>query len=153
MRYTQAQVRDLLDIPVETFRTWRETLPALGRHRGHGPTLTPGDIVALAVVAEIVRDYGIKIGTVAARLNEVVETCHGLSWLSLEDQCVLIGTESAKLTAIQRLTTDLAQTKLVVPCRPIIARLRGALSEAEPDGAQGHLQFPPAALSGGKRHG
>lgn len=153
MRYTQGQVRDLLDIPVETFRTWRKTLPALGRHRGHGPTLTPGDIVALAVIAGLVRDYGIKIGTVAARLNEVVEACHGLSWLSLEDQCVLIGTESATLSAIQRLTADLAQTKLVVPCRPIIARLRGTLSEAEPEGAQGHLQFVPAALTGGQRHG
>jgi hypothetical protein len=153
MRYTQGQVRDLLDIPVETFRTWRELLPALGRHRGHGPTLTPGDIVSLAVIAEIVRDYGIKIGTVATRLSEIVEACHGLSWLSLEDQCVLIGTESAKLTPIQHLTADLAQTKLVVPCRPIIARLRGTLSEAEPDGTQGHLQFPPSALRGGERHG
>jgi hypothetical protein len=109
MRYTQGQVRDLRDIPVETFRTWREMLPALGRHRGHGPTLTPGDIVSLAVIAEIVRDYGIKIGTVATRLSEI-----------------------------------LAQTKLVVPCRPIIARLRVTLSEAEPDGTQGHL---PCTLS------
>lgn len=148
MWYTQGQIRDLLAIPVETFRTWRGVLPALAQHRGHKPTFTPGDVVAMAVIAEIVRDYGVRIGTVGERLNKVVEACHGLSWLALQSCCVVIDTTTARVSSTDAITfRELGATTMVVPCAPIVERLRESLIAAEAEDAQGHLKFPPTVVA------
>ncbi|ESZ11302.1 hypothetical protein NKH89_12255 [Mesorhizobium sp. M0923] len=150
MRYTQGQIRDLLAIPVETFRTWRDALPVLAQHRGHGPTFAPGDVVAMAVIAEVVRGYGVRIGTVSERLNKVVEACHGLSWLTLESCYVVIDTDTASVSSADAIRLrEIGATALVIPCAPIVKRLRGSLIAAEVDGAQGHLQFPPSVVASG----
>lgn len=148
MRYTQGQIRELLAIPVETFRTWREALPALSQHRGHGPTFTPGDVVAMAVIAEIVRVYGVRIGTVDERLNQVIEMCHGRSWLALESCCVVVDAVSAKVASADVVMRHAFEaTTLVVPCAPVVGRLRGSLVAAEVEDAQGRLQFPPSVVA------
>jgi hypothetical protein len=152
MRYTQSQIRDLLGIPVETFRSWRSAIPALSRCRGHGPAFTPGDVVALAIVAELVRDYGVRIGTVGERLDQLFQACRGSSWLALESCCVLIDTSSVGILQVGELSgREFKRSALVVPCAPIVNRLRGSLAEAEPDSAQGRLRFPPAMVASGRR--
>jgi hypothetical protein len=150
MRYTQGQIRGLLDISVETFRAWREAVPALGRHKGHAPTFAPGDVVALAVVADLVRDFGTKVGTLTDRLEELFATCHGMSWLSLEPCVVLIDRTGVRLVSAddpRRLACD--RNVLVMPCAPIVERLRRNLIAAEPEEAQGRLRFPLSGLAGG----
>lgn len=89
VRYTQGQVRDLLQVPVETLRRWRGGVPALAAHRGHGPTFSSGDLVALAIISDLVNIYGLRVNSLSARLDQLFELCHGCSWLTLET-CVLI---------------------------------------------------------------
>lgn len=150
MRYTQSQVRQLLSIPVETLRVWRDAVPALARYKGHAPSFTPGDVVALAVLASLVRDVGVRVGVVGARLDELFTFCHGQSWLSLERCVVLIDSSAARLVASddpRQLALNAAT--LVVPCAPVVARLQAALARAEVDEPQGHLQLQPTAVGGG----
>lgn len=152
MRYTQGQIRELLGIPVETFRTWRDAVPALAQHRGHGPTFTPGEVVALAVVAELVRDYGIRVGAMSSRLIQLFEHCRGLSWLALESCCVLIESESVNVVKLDDFGGSAPRRAMFVfPCAPIVARLRATLSAADPVSTQGHLQFPPTVVTAGRR--
>jgi len=150
MRYTQGQIRDLLAIPVETFRVWREAIPALARHKGHAPTFTPGDVVALAVLADLVRAFGIRVGSMGARLEELFSACHNLSWLALECCTVLIEVDSVRLTSADDPRRIVGNGGVfVVRCEPIIERLRARLIAAVPDDPQGYLQFPPTGLPTG----
>ena len=59
-------------------------MPALARRKGHGPTFSPGDVVALALLSDLVNHFGVRVNTVAARLDEVFEACNASSWLVLE---------------------------------------------------------------------
>ena len=149
MRYTQSQVRGLISISVDDFKTWRKVIPVLTAHKGHGPTFTPGDVMALAIVAELVRDFGIRVGTIAAQLDQLFTDCHGRSWLSLESCLVLLKADEVQLTdatASQRPLSE--QTTIAVPCAPIVARLQSALTGSEADTARGYLRFPPTSLTG-----
>lgn len=148
MRYTQSQIRELLSISVDAFRTWRDAIPALAPHKGHAPSFTPGDVVAMAIVAELVRDFGVRVGTVGDRFNHLFNECRGRSWLSLENCVALIEAENFRLVDADVAHRRLPDTStLCVPCAPIIARLRSALTATEVDKLQGHLQFPPTSVT------
>ncbi|TPI12234.1 hypothetical protein FJW06_17700 [Mesorhizobium sp. B4-1-3] len=148
MRYTQSQIRELLSISVDALRTWRDAIPALALHKGHAPSFTPGDVVAMAIVAELVRDFGVRVGTVGDRFDELFKECRGRSWLSLENCVALIDAERFRLVDVNlagQRSPD--ASTLYIPCAPIIARLRSLLTAAEVDQVQGHLQFPPTSVA------
>jgi hypothetical protein len=147
MRFTQSQVRDLLSISVDDFRTWRGAVPALADHKGHAPSFTPGDVIALAIIAQLVRDFGVRVGTMSAQLETLVQICRGRSWVSLEACLVLIDSRQAQLfegdaASLQSFDTSTA----IIPCAPIVERLRWTLTTHEIDRPQGHLQFPPMGI-------
>lgn len=147
MRYTQSQIRELLSISVDAFRTWRDAIPALAVHKGHAPSFTPGEVVAMAIVAELIRDFGVRVGTVGDRFDQLFRECRGKSWLSLENCIALIEVDGIRLVNTEvtdRPTPD--TSTLCVPCSPIVSRLRAALTASDIDQIQGHLQFPPTAV-------
>lgn len=147
MRYTQSQIRELLSISVDALRTWRDAIPALAEHKGHAPTFTPGDVVAMAIIAELVGNFGIRVGMVGDRFDQLFRECQGKSWLSLENCFALIEVNSIRLVdayVLSRSSPDTAT--LCVPCKPIVARLRSTLTATDADQVQGYLQFPPSAL-------
>ncbi len=102
----------------------------------------------MAIVAELVRDFGVRVGTLGDRFDELFKECRGRSWLSLENCVALIDAESFRLVDV-----DLARQRspdasaLYIPCAPIIARLRSVLTATEVDQVQGHLQFPPTSVA------
>lgn len=152
MRYTQGQVRDLLQVPVETLRRWREGLPALAQHRGHGPTFSPGDVVALAIVSDLVSLYGLRVKSLSGRLDQLFELCHGCSWLTLEMCILLIKPDHIRLIPVAGHRLDEADgTVLIIPVRPIVEKLRTKLVASEVDEPQPRLSFPPTALAGSSR--
>lgn len=147
MRYTQSQIRELLSISVDALRTWRDAIPALAAHKGHSPSFTPGDVVAMAIVAEPVRDFGVRVGTVGGRFDQLFRECRGKSWLSLETCVALIEADSIRLADAGTSTRPSPDAStLCVPCGPIVSRLQSALTATEADLAQGYLQFPPTAI-------
>lgn len=149
MRYTQSQIRELLSISVDAFRTWRDVIPALTMHKGHAPSFTPGDVVAMAIVSELVRDFGIRVGSLGNRFDLLFRECRGKSWLSLESCVVLIEVDTIRLVDPHAPRQQSPGTPtLCVPCAPIVLRLRSALTATEAEQVQGYLQFPPAAIGG-----
>ncbi len=147
MRYTQSQIRELLSISVDAFRTWREAIPALAAHRGHAPSFTPGEVVCLAIMAELIRDFGMRVGTASDRFDQLLTECRGKSWLSLEDCVCLIDADSFSLVNVSSVQGRLWDVSTIcVPCAPIIARLRVTLTATEVDQVQGNLKFPPTSL-------
>lgn len=148
MRYTQSQIRELLCISVDAFRTWRDAIPALAAHKGHAPSFTPGEVVSMAIVAELVRDFGMRVGMMGERFDQLFKECQGRSWLSLENCVALIEADNCRLADASLAHRHLLDAStLCVPCAPIIARLRSALTATEVDQMQGHLQFPPTSVT------
>lgn len=148
MRYTQSQIRELLSISVDAFRTWRDAIPALAMHKGHAPSFTPGDVVAMAIVAELVKDFGVRVSTVGGRFDQLFMECRGRSWLSLEHCVALIEVDNLRLVDVNAPhRPSLDASTLRVPCAPIISRLRSALTATETDDVQGYLQFPPTSVT------
>lgn len=147
MRYTQSQVRDLLGITVDTFRVWREAIPALHQHKGHAPTFTPGDIVALAALSDLIGLFGIRVGFLSSQFNEMFLVCRGMSWQSLRDCVFLVHSNEFRLVNSTDPLLPLRQHPIVcVPCAPIIDRLQISLLATEVHQAQGHLSLPPTAV-------
>ena len=101
----------------------------------------------MAIVAELVRDFGVRVGTVGGRFDQLFKECHGKSWLSLETCVALIEADSIRLVDAGTSTRPSLDTStLCVPCGPIVSRLQSALTATEADLAQGYLQFPPTAI-------
>lgn len=101
----------------------------------------------MAIVAELVRDFGVRVGTVGVRFDQLFRECRGNSWLSLETCVALIEADSIRLVdagTSSRPSPD--ASTLCIPCGPIVSRLQSALTATEADLAQGHLQFPPTAI-------
>lgn len=147
MRYTQSQVRDLLGISVDAFRVWREAIPALAVHRGHAPTFTVGDIVALAALAALVRDFGIRVNSLSVPLDEMLRACRGMSWQSLRNSVLVIDSNAFFLATLDDPQQRISQEPTIyVSCTPIIDRLQAALIATEAYQSQGHLPLPPTAI-------
>lgn len=144
MRYTQSQIRELLSISIDALRVWRDAVPSLANHKGHAPTFTPGDVVAVAILAELVRNFGVRVTVVSDRVDQLFTACHGKSWLSLESCVVLFEADAIRLVEADD-PRHLLPAKPVIyfPCAPIVARLQAALVATEAHLNQGHLQFPP----------
>lgn len=149
MRYTQGQVRDLLNIPAETLRRWRDSVPALAAHKGHAPTFSPGDVVALALLSDLVHVFGMRVNTVADRIDELFDACHRCSWLALE-KCTVVFTGSTLRIVQAEIDHNMgaeSETALVIQLQPVIERLRNNLIAAEADDPQAQLQFAPHSVS------
>lgn len=145
MRYTQGQIRDLLDLSVETLRAWRGVIPFLGERKGHAPTFTAGDLVAFAALAELVGTFGVRIGSIAEQAQTLFEICHAQSWLALDECVIVLDEQSARLVRADDQRFAVAKATWSVPCSTLIARLRDTLSSTG-DSLQGYLQFPPIAI-------
>lgn len=101
----------------------------------------------MAIVAELVSDFGVRVGTVADRFDDLFRECHGRSWLSLETCVALIEADSIRLvdnSTSKSLSPNVST--LCVPCGPIVLRLQSALTATETEYDQGYLQFPPTAI-------
>ncbi|MEI8395026.1 MAG: hypothetical protein WCF85_09845 [Rhodospirillaceae bacterium] len=147
MRYTQGQIRELLSISVDAFRAWRDAIPALAAHKGHAPSFTPGDVVAMAIVGELVRDFGVRVGTVGDRFDQLFRECRGKSWLSLENCVAIIEAGGIRLVDPMALHRQApGASTICVPCAPIVSRLRSALTASEAEQVQGYLKFPPTVV-------
>jgi hypothetical protein len=144
VRYTQGQVRQLLGLSVEGLRAWREAVPALGRHKGHAPTYTPGELVAFAALVVLTRDFGLRISALSERANNLVELCQGLSWVALEPLAIEIGAGEVRLRRHDARDAVPPEPAIFTAlCAPLIAGLRDGLHE--PD-LQAPLQLQPVTV-------
>ena len=101
----------------------------------------------MAIVGELVRDFGVRVGTVGERFDQLFRECQGKSWPSLENCVAIIETDGIRLVdaaALHRLAPD--ASTICVPCAPVVSRLRSALTASEAEQVQGYLQFPPTVV-------
>ena len=127
MRFTQAQVRILLGLGEETFRHWRSALPPLAPHQGHAPTFTLGDILALAVVSEIVKLAGGKVSKLRPRAKDLFEVCAEV--VDADDRRAVLMINPHHITRLSsaNVTNPLISTMFLVPAGRLLGSLRAKI--------------------------
>jgi hypothetical protein len=145
VRFSQAQVREMLGLEPETMRHWRKALPALAGRPRKAP-YEHADLLAIAVVKRLVRDLGLPVSELAGVDEELFSLCRGTRWPQLSRcRLRLEGGEGIKLEPLGAPPNLGTGAVVLLPLGPIIAELsRPLLGPARP---QGELRFPLTAQS------
>ncbi|MCW5299570.1 hypothetical protein DXT88_15445 [Herbaspirillum lusitanum] len=148
MKFTPAQARAIVGVSEQTLRYWKRYLIPLKNKRGHGPSYTHGELLALMVINAVVRELTIDIGRLAAQAESLFAICHQTHWLKYRDSVLRIG--SADIN-IHQDGEQLNQFTAGGPCilvalGPIMEQLRLNLVSQDPD-AQLELNWPPLGIT------
>lgn len=145
--YTPGQLRDVAGLPAETYRHWKKALAPLRRARGHSPSFTPGDLVAVAIVRVLTETLGIRVGILGPVAEPLFALCNQSPWPVLERGVIVIEIADARVSLRQeqgeRLPTAAA---VVIPLCTLVAGLSETLLASYMPGEQGSLRFPPIAV-------
>ena len=147
MEFTQAQARNMTGISEETFRHWRKVVPYLRGKSGKSARFSFFDLFGLLVTREMVTTLGASIADIGGGVDHLFRLLADVRWNSLErataildhERAVLLGPEEFAMA--QRLTPA-----IMVPCGPLVQRIRAELSPDNERDLQHPLPFPPQAL-------
>jgi hypothetical protein len=143
VEFTQSQVRKVVSIPPETMRHWRKVLPPLAKRPRRTP-FSHGDIVALAVVRELVRSAGIGSSALAACAESIFALCNGKPWHALAQCRLQIEGATAELAPVRSAPMLKRGPVVMLPLSPLIEELGRGLLGGERK--QSELRFPPTVL-------
>lgn len=144
MPFNQAQVRDTLDISVETFRHWKRVLPPFFERKKY----TLGDLLAAGVLRCLTDQCGVRAGHLSEISKAIVEVCNAGVWASLHGKTLVIDLRKNTCVLVKSARAFPFQEIVVVcPLEGIMAQIQEALSRNEPAAAQHQLRFPPIAVS------
>jgi hypothetical protein len=148
VEFTQARVREIIAIPTETMRHWRKVLPSLAERRRHAK-LSAGDLLALAVIRELVRVAGINSSAIAPYAATLFTICNSRPWHSLAQSRIQIEGEVAKLVSSNSAAPVVSGPVISIQLSHIIEQLVGRLGARSAE--QIELSFPLSAISGSRR--
>lgn len=141
--FTQVQVRNVLHLPPETMRHWRKVLPPLLRRARRTP-FSQGDLVALAVIRELVRTLGLNSSALAPCAAAIFSLCNEKSWPALAQCRLEIEGPTVSLAHVRSPEMVRRIPIILLPLGPLVEGLSKELPGVET--AQSELRFPPTAL-------
>ena len=148
VKFTQEQVREVLDLSPETIRHWRKVLPPLAE-RPRGQLLSYGDILALAAIKSFVHQMGVPSSSLGPPANDIFQICSKSAWPALA-QCRLELSEGNAQLVESRASLRVSQNPiLIVHLGPLIAKLSQQLFGGAT--LQPELKFPLAAVRSHRR--
>jgi hypothetical protein len=104
--------------------------------------------LALAIIKTVTDEIGVSVGNLDPTARSLFELCEQQSWARLERASALIQPDDWSVSFVadgQPVPTKRAG--IIVPCAPIIAALRTALTIEQPEDAQTSLRFPLASVT------
>jgi hypothetical protein len=143
LRFTQAQVRKVLNLPPETMRHWRKVLPPLASRARRAP-FSHGDIVALSAIRELVRSVGVNSSALAPCAASIFALCNDKPWHALAQCRLQIEGTAAQLIPLRSAPALKRHPLVMIPLSPLIEELSRDLSTRER--AQPELKFPLATV-------
>lgn len=156
MQLTPGQLRRTVRLSKETFRHWRQVLPAIQSRRGRSAAFSPGDAVALSILRSLTDDWGIQISHLRSLSTEIFRLCNATPWVALETEALLIDVANSSCKLL-RATAGITPegTVLLCPLRSVMHQLREEFLHNEPPSVQGELQLAPITVNrsraGGRR--
>lgn len=149
MLYTPAQIKETLEITEETLRHWRKALPPLKGKRGYSPCFSPGDLLALKVVAGL-HGLGISVSQLKPHADKLFGACSQVAWFGLEDKILVYDGQMLEMVTASGEGHWAQAVRIAAPLGPLIRQLRQRLSEENPHPAQSEIAFPPRDIVQGR---
>jgi hypothetical protein len=137
--FTQSEVREILSIPPETIRHWRKVLPPLAQRTKRIP-YTRGDLIALALLKELIHDLGVNVSSLTAIARDLFRLCNGCSWPALMLSRAEISNGTVRVISISAGGQLNGAPVIILPIKPIIEKIAPALSRNPK--AQAELALP-----------
>jgi hypothetical protein len=132
MNLTQAQVRHLVGITEEQFRSWRNAFVPLQGRSGQSPQFDVSDVLALLVIAELVETYGAKVSKLTTVSTLLFEKCGQLVQTNDRTTVLIITSEFVKVATTDSLPTVDALA-FIVPLHVIKAKMETAIMASHGD--------------------
>jgi hypothetical protein len=147
IQFTQEQARAITGVSSETLRHWRKIVPYLARKSGKAARFTFPDLIGLAVTRQVVETFGVSIGTVHASIEALFRILAEMRPLALQNTVVVIGTKGVAVHRVDEIAgSDFSGPRLMIPCDPLMEKLREyVLSDLVTD-PQMNLPFPPQVV-------
>jgi hypothetical protein len=144
MRFTQAQVRQLVGISEETFRTWRKALTPLQGRPGHSPNFSAADVLALAAIEWMVHSLGIKISHLEMLAEDLFGACVRAAAPGMNAAYILVAKNEVRLLPQQPLAFDMEEGVILIPVKMLLKSLNASMQKDIGNG-QLNLPFPLSA--------
>lgn len=139
MNLTQAQVRHLVGITEEQFRSWRNAFVPLQSRSGQAPQYDLGDVLTLLVIAELVEAYGAKVSRLAPISSLLFEKCSQLVRSDDRASFLIVTPKVVRVISPETLHT-LDSSSFVVPLRTMRSKMQSAILSASRNDDQLSLQ-------------
>lgn len=133
MRYTPGQLREMVGLSKEAFRHWKRVLPGFPRGQGRGPSFSPGDILAFAVLRRMTAGCGVRVGQLRAVSGRIFAVCNETPWEVLAKRMVVVDLARQECAMLPQTGGVLGDSVVVVcPMAPVIAGLHAVLVGSSP---------------------
>ena len=136
MRYTPRQLRDAAGLSKETFRHWKRVLPGFPSGNGHGPCFLPGDVLASAVICQMTKGCGVRVGQLTEVSRKIFDLCNETPWETLSQRVLVVELgNAANVTVAERSRVVCDTAALLCPMAPVIEKLCEDLIQPLPSSA------------------
>lgn len=145
MRFTPAQVVDLVSITAETLRYWKKSIASLASKRGHAPCYTRAEIVGLIVIRQLTRDFKMDVSVLAPHSDALFTLCSS-QW-ALPSRRLLRVTCDGRVTSHETGSEmDFAEAVIVFPLDKAVKELDDRLNEQEGATQLELVGLPPVSV-------
>lgn len=125
VHYTQGQLRNAVGLSKEAFRHWKRVLPGFPQGNSHGPSFSPGDVLAFAVLHRLTQTCGVRIGHLSTVSSRVFEVCNKTSWDVLANRVLVVDLGGQACSMAPKTGRIPGGSAVVVcPMEPLVAMLR-----------------------------
>ena len=144
MRYTQSQVRELLSLPLQTYRYWAAAIPHLSSRAGKSAAFSTGDLLGLALTKEACSGLGASVGRLSIGLDRMFGILNRSPWPTDEGCTLLLSTEHAEFLGFAAISSRRRPygPTLLIPCIPVVDQLRGRLLPGDAAAAERQAMLP-----------
>ena len=147
IRYAPGQLRNAAAISQETYRHWKKALAPLRRGSGQSQCFTAGDLLAVVIVRRLTTDFGIRVSAISTVAEALFATCNTTPWPNLEQGTLVVDLANGHLRFMRETNHVVSERPaLVIPLRPMVEHLRGALLTEDDLDRKKRLHLPPTPL-------
>lgn len=147
MYFTPGQLRNTVGLSKEAFRHWKRVVPAFANGKRHGPSFSPGDVLASAVLRRLTDTVGVRIGHLSEIAPAIFQVCNVSNWEVLRNKSLVIDLQARSCVAVN--DSSFPAGEIVVVC--VLAPLIEALQLDVLDSSGENPSKPIPAFSSGDR--
>lgn len=144
MRYTQSQIRELLSLPLQTYRYWAAAIPHLSSRAGKSAAFSTGDLLGLALTKEACIGLGVSVGRLRTGLDRMFGVLDRSPWPTDEGCILMLSSERAEFLGLAEFSSRrrLDGPTLLIPCVPVMDGLRARLLPGDGAAAERQAMLP-----------